>query len=65
VSRCRLKASAFNFNENLVSEIVGTIAAKGEAVTYDCADRPLAVGDRITWTLMDNCGKCYYGRQKG
>ena len=46
-------------------EIVGTIAAKGEAVTHDCADRPLAVGDRITWTLMDSCGKCYYCRQKG
>ncbi|MGD8493139.1 MAG: alcohol dehydrogenase catalytic domain-containing protein, partial [Desulfobacterales bacterium] len=26
-------------------EIVGTIAAKGEAVTHDCADQPLAVGD--------------------
>ncbi|MGD1985815.1 MAG: zinc-binding dehydrogenase [Desulfobacterales bacterium] len=46
-------------------EIVGTIAAKGEAVTHDCADRPLAVGDRITWTLMDSCGKCYFCRQKG
>jgi alcohol dehydrogenase len=46
-------------------EIVGTIAAKGDAVTHDCADQPLAVGDRITWTLMDSCGKCYYCRQKG
>jgi alcohol dehydrogenase len=46
-------------------EIVGTIAAKGEAVTRDCADRLLAVGDRITWTLMDSCGKCYFCRQKG
>jgi alcohol dehydrogenase len=46
-------------------EIVGTIAAKGAAVTHDSADRPLAVGDRITWTLMDTCGKCYYCRQKG
>jgi alcohol dehydrogenase len=45
-------------------EIVGTIAAKGEAVTHDSADQPLAVGDRITWTLMDSCGKCYYCRQK-
>ena len=46
-------------------EIVGTVAAKGDAVTHDSADRPLAVGDRITWTIMDNCGKCYYCRQKG
>ncbi|MGD9080954.1 MAG: zinc-binding dehydrogenase [Desulfobacterales bacterium] len=46
-------------------EIVGTIAAKGEAVTHDSADRPIDVGDRITWTIMDNCGKCYYCRQKG
>jgi alcohol dehydrogenase len=46
-------------------EIVGTIAAKGEAVTHDSADQPIDVGDRITWTIMDNCGKCYYCRQKG
>ncbi len=46
-------------------EIVGTITAKGNAVTRDCADQPLAVGDRITWTLMDSCGKCYFCRQKG
>jgi alcohol dehydrogenase len=46
-------------------EIVGTIAAKGDAVTRDSADQPIAVGDRITWTIMDNCGKCYYCRQKG
>ena len=25
----------------------------------------LKVGDRITWTIMDNCGKCYYCREKG
>jgi alcohol dehydrogenase len=46
-------------------EIVGSIAAMGADVTRDSADRPLAVGDRITWTIMDNCGKCYYCRQKG
>ena len=26
---------------------------------------PMNVGDRITWTIMDNCGKCYYCREKG
>ncbi|MGD9114518.1 MAG: zinc-binding dehydrogenase [Desulfobacterales bacterium] len=46
-------------------EIVGTIAAKGVEVTHDSGDQPLAVGDRITWTIMDSCGKCYYCRQKG
>jgi len=46
-------------------EIVGTIAAMGTGVSRDSGDRPLVVGDRITWTLMDNCGKCYYCREKG
>jgi alcohol dehydrogenase len=46
-------------------EIVGTIAEMGSAVTRDSGDRPITVGDRITWTIMDNCGKCYYCRQKG
>lgn len=45
-------------------EIVGTIAEMGAGVETDSADRPLAVGDRITWTIMDNCGKCFYCRQK-
>jgi len=46
-------------------EIVGTIVALGEGVTHDSGDCPLKVGDRITWTIMDNCGKCYYCREKG
>lgn len=46
-------------------EIVGTIAAMGSRVSHDTGDRPLAVGDRVTWTLMDNCGKCCYCREKG
>jgi len=46
-------------------EIVGRIAALGEGVAHDSGDRPLAVGDRITWTIMDNCGKCYFCREKG
>jgi putative phosphonate catabolism associated alcohol dehydrogenase len=46
-------------------EIVGEIAELGEGVTRDSGDRPLQVGDRITWTIMDNCGKCYYCREKG
>jgi threonine dehydrogenase-like Zn-dependent dehydrogenase len=46
-------------------EIVGQIVEFGEGVTHDSGDRPLKVGDRITWTIMDNCGKCYYCREKG
>jgi len=46
-------------------EIVGEILILGEGVTRDSGDRPLKVGDRITWTIMDNCGKCYYCREKG
>jgi alcohol dehydrogenase len=45
-------------------EIVGTIAELGAGVVADSGDRPLAVGDRITWTIMDNCGKCFYCREK-
>jgi putative phosphonate catabolism associated alcohol dehydrogenase len=46
-------------------EIVGKIAELGAGVTHDSGDRPLQVGDRITWTIMDNCGKCYFCREKG
>jgi alcohol dehydrogenase len=46
-------------------EIVGTIVELGDGVTHDSGDRPLAIGDRITWTIMDNCGKCYFCREKG
>jgi putative phosphonate catabolism associated alcohol dehydrogenase len=46
-------------------EIVGQIVELGQGVTHDSGDRPLQLGDRITWTIMDNCGKCYYCREKG
>ncbi len=46
-------------------EIVGEIVSLGPGVTRDSGDRPLKTGDRITWTIMDNCGKCYYCREKG
>ena len=46
-------------------EIVGEIVELGEGVTHDSGDNPLTIGDRITWTIMDNCGKCYYCREKG
>ncbi len=46
-------------------EIVGEIVELGKGVTHDSGDRPLKVGDRITWTIMDGCGKCYSCREKG
>jgi putative phosphonate catabolism associated alcohol dehydrogenase len=46
-------------------EIVGTIVEMGRGVTHDSSDQPLRLGDRITWTIMDNCGKCYHCREKG
>ncbi|HOO90177.1 MAG TPA: zinc-binding dehydrogenase [Syntrophales bacterium] len=46
-------------------EIVGKIVELGRGVTHDGADKVLKIGDRITWTIMDNCGKCYYCRDKG
>jgi alcohol dehydrogenase len=45
-------------------EIVGTIAAMGAGDPRDCGDRELAIGDRVTWTIMDSCGKCYFCREK-
>jgi len=46
-------------------EIIGRIVELGEGVKLDSGNRPLKTGDRITWTIMDNCGKCYYCREKG
>lgn len=46
-------------------EIVGVIVEMGRGVTHDSADKPLKSGDRITWTIMDNCGKCLNCRQNG
>lgn len=46
-------------------EIVGEIVELGDGVTHDSGDRTLKVGDRVTWTIMDSCGKCYYCREKG
>jgi putative phosphonate catabolism associated alcohol dehydrogenase len=46
-------------------EIIGTVVELGEGILHDSGNRPLSVGDRITWTIMDNCGKCYFCREKG
>jgi len=43
-------------------EIIGTIAALGEGLEYDGFGGKLAVGDRVTWTIMASCGICFYCR---
>jgi putative phosphonate catabolism associated alcohol dehydrogenase len=45
-------------------EISGEVKELGEGVEKDLTGNPLAVGDRITWTIMASCGKCYYCRIK-
>ncbi|MEN1678470.1 MAG: alcohol dehydrogenase catalytic domain-containing protein [Planctomycetota bacterium] len=39
-------------------EIVGVVAELGEGVSQDSAGQPLAVGNRVTWTLHSCCGGC-------
>ena len=46
-------------------EIVGEIVEIGKGATHDSGNRPIEIGDRITWTIFDSCGKCYYCREKG
>jgi len=45
-------------------EIVGRIAELGPGAPVDSHGRLLKVGDRITWTLVDSCGHCYYCSDK-
>lgn len=45
-------------------EIVGVVAELGPGLTHDVNDRPLAVGDRVTWTLHRSCGRCYNCAQR-
>jgi putative phosphonate catabolism associated alcohol dehydrogenase len=41
-------------------EIVGEVVALGAGVTHDYAGASLAVGDRVSWTIMAHCGDCFY-----
>lgn len=44
-------------------EICGTIAALGEGVTHDATGKPLATGQRVTWSIAASCGDCFYCRR--
>jgi putative phosphonate catabolism associated alcohol dehydrogenase len=46
-------------------EGVGLIERMGSEVDRDTAGERLAVGDRITWTIMANCGQCVFCRVYG
>ena len=41
-------------------EIIGRIVQLGEGTTADGFGQPLAVGDRVSWTIMACCGTCFF-----
>ena len=42
-------------------EIVGEIRALGNtAAMHDLAGRELRIGDRVTWSIVANCGRCFF-----
>lgn len=42
-------------------EILGRIREFGPtAIPRDAAGRPLAIGDRVTWSIVASCGGCFY-----
>ncbi len=45
-------------------EIVGEIKEMDKDITQDTLGNPLSIGDRITWTIMASCGRCYYCAMK-
>ncbi len=45
-------------------EGLGIIVQKGPGVERDTAGNIISKGDRITWTIMANCGNCYFCRIK-
>ncbi|RLI77508.1 hypothetical protein DRP07_12130 [Archaeoglobales archaeon] len=46
-------------------KIVGEILEIGESIDRDTAGRSISRGDRITWTIMSNCGVCKFCRMEG
>src|SRR5262245_9761219 len=45
-------------------EILGRIMAFGPGTPgRDAAGRPLAIGDRVTWSIVAHCGECFYCRR--
>jgi len=44
-------------------EMVARVQAAGPAGAKDFRGRPLAIGDRITWSMVWSCGECFYCRR--
>ena len=43
-------------------EMVAEIVAAGPDGVSDFRGRPLALGDRVTWSMVWSCGECFYCR---
>ena len=43
-------------------EMVGLIAATGPGGLHSFSGEPLAVGRRVTWSMVWSCGQCYFCR---
>ena len=43
-------------------EGLGVIERLGRGIAKDAAGNPLSKGDRITWSIVANCGNCYFCR---
>ena len=41
-------------------EITGKVVQMGKGIAADGFGNKLDIGDRISWTIMASCGKCYY-----
>jgi len=41
-------------------EMVGEIVDMGPDGAHDYRNAPLALGDRVTWSMVWSCGKCFY-----
>ena len=41
-------------------EIIGEITALGPGLDRDRLDNELNIGDRVSWTIMASCGRCFY-----
>ena len=44
-------------------EMVGEVVCLGPAGVDDYRGHPLAVGDRVTWSMVWSCGECFYCRR--
>jgi alcohol dehydrogenase len=44
-------------------EMVGLVAGLGPGGVRDFRGRPLAIGDRVTWSMVWSCGECFYCRR--